>query len=162
MAISPTSDILLDVANAADPNQVRVATARLAKLAADPAAPADFDAALSDVTRAASPGSATKLPLDPLSGTPPTRARDQIKGTMNAYQKFEALLLQSFIEEMLPKDDELYGDKISSGPYRSMMAEQLANQFEKSGGIGIAKAVEAKHPPLNAPVPTVQPTINKV
>ena len=62
------------------------------------------------------------------------------------YQKFEAVLLQQFVESMLPKDDELFGDKTSAGVYRSMMAEQFATQLAKSGGIGIAKAVAAAHP----------------
>ena len=42
---------------------------------------------------------------------------------------------------MLPKDDELYGDKASAGVYRSMLAEQFATQLSKAGGIGISNDV---------------------
>ena len=65
--------------------------------------------------------------------------------------------MTSFVESMLPKDAELFGDKQSAGVYRSMMAEQFANQIAKAGGIGIAKAVEHSHPA--APAPAAQPIV---
>lgn len=161
MAISPPSDILLDVANAADPAQVRVATARLAKLANDPGlVDADFGKALS----AAGKGNGTFSSAPPVTATisaPLGASSVEAKDAKTAYQKFEALLLQNFVETMLPKDDELYGDKESAGIYRSMMAEQFATQLSKAGGIGIAKSIAAKHPEhahAPAPLPGVKPT----
>lgn len=160
MAIQPPSDILLDVANAADPAQVRAASARLAKLAADPAAAADFNQALTtvaqqDQTPFAGPGPRVAI------GAPTNRIDRAPKDAAAAYQKFEAVLLQKFVEAMLPKDDQLYGDKESAEVYRSMMAEQFANQIAKAGGIGIAKSMAAKHPPTAAhsgAVPGVEPS----
>ncbi len=67
------------------------------------------------------------------------------------------MLLQSFVESMLPKDDELYGGKETAGSFRSMMAEQLANQISKAGGVGIARAVEHAHPAHAAPPRAEQP-----
>jgi hypothetical protein len=161
MAISPPSDILLDVANAADPAQVRVATARLAKLASDPAAvDGDFGKALATAAREGKTFNAGVSP-NPSAGSSGNKVMASSKGAAVAYQKFEALLLQNFVEAMLPKDDELYGDKESAGVYRSMMAEQFANQLSKAGGIGIAKAIAAKHPappPAVATLPGVKPT----
>ena len=161
MAISPPSDILLDVANAADPAQVRAATARLAKLASDPAAAnEDFTKALS-VTGREGKSLADAAPQQPTIGAPPGMSQAAPKGANAAYQKFEALLLQNFVEAMLPKDDDLYGDKMSAGVYRSMMAEQFATQLSKAGGIGIAKSIAAKHPapPLQADAPAnIKPT----
>lgn len=148
MAISPPSDILLDVANAADPAKVRLAQARLAKLAAEPpgGADAEFGKALATATTAGrTTALAAAAPLHPTIGKEGT-SRPAAKTAAEAYQKFEALLLQNFVESMLPKDDELYGDKTSAGVYRSMMAEQFATQLSKAGGIGIAKAVAGKHP----------------
>ncbi len=144
MAISPPSDILLDVANAADPAQVREATARLSKLAADPGAEADFAKALAVAGREPKPFVA-EPPLRPTIGAGTSR-QASAKDAAAVYQKFEALLLQSFVEAMLPKSDELYGDKESATVYRSMMAEQFATQLSKAGGIGIAKSIAAKHP----------------
>ncbi len=180
MAISPPSDILLDVANAADPAQVRLATARLAKLAADPGAEADFNKALSNVARGTAPAASNSTAVTANISAPLGSGQTQAKDAKTAYQKFEALLLQQFVESMLPKDDELYGDKESAGVYRSMMAEQFATQLSKAGGIGIAKAIASKHPapaaataaavapgtvtapataPAPAPLPGIKPTV---
>ena len=78
------------------------------------------------------------------AGSASLRAAAQPKA--DTYRKFEAVLLQNFVESMLPKDDESFGDAASAGIYRSMMAEQLANQIANAGGIGIAKAIEKAHP----------------
>lgn len=161
MAIQPPSDILLDVAAAADPEKVRAATARLAKLAADPAVvDKDFGKALAAATAAGKAGAsstgATALagkatsPMHLAASDAPTLKRG-LSHKGDIYQKFEAVMLQSFVEAMLPKEDELYGGKETAGAFRSMMAEQLANQISKAGGIGIAKAVEHAHPAHAAP-----------
>ena len=168
MAIQPPSDILLDVAAAADPEKVRAATARLAKLAADPAvADKDFGKALAAATAAGKAGAAgsssaalsSKAAPAPTqisaTDTPPLKRGMTHKGDI--YQKFEAVLLQNFVESMLPKEDELYGGKETAGAFRSMMAEQLANQISKAGGVGIAKAVEHAHPAHAAPPRADQP-----
>ena len=161
MAISPPSDLLLDVARAADPAKVREATAKLARLAADPSAPNEgFGKALAaaKVTGASTLGpKPTAFPV--ASGAGSLRAGAQPKA--DTYKKFEAVLLQTFVESMLPKDDESFGDAASSGIYRSMMAEQLATQIANAGGIGIAKAIEKAHPAgghvAATSVPTPQP-----
>lgn len=145
MAISPPSDLLLDVARAADPAKVREATARLARLAADPTATNEgFGKALeaAKVTRPAARAAESAPPLPAGAGS--LRAAAQPKA--DAYRKFEAVLLQNFVESMLPKDDDSFGDAASAGIYRSMMAEQLATQIANAGGIGIAKAIEKAHP----------------
>ena len=148
MAISPPSDILLDVANAADPAKVRLATNRLAKLAADPAATnEEFGKAL--VAARADTGKETPAVSPPLSSAATAHLTvNRAPQGKDVYQKFEAVLLQNFVESMLPKDDDLFGDKNSAGAYRSMMAEQLATQLAKAGGIGIAKTIEKAHPHL--------------
>ena len=155
MAIQPPSDILLDVAAAADPTKVRAATARLAKLAADPAAiDKDFGKALAAASNTGKAGLAAPASapanLHAAAADAPTLKRG-VTHKGDVYQKFEAVLLQNFVESMLPKDDELYGGKETAGAFRSMMAEQLANQISKAGGIGIAKAVEHAHPAHAAP-----------
>jgi flagellar protein FlgJ len=148
LAISPPSDIVLDVASAADPAKVRAATERLAKLAADPAATtAIFSDALASTK---SPTVAASTSTTAPSGFADARAKMTTSGShdkMKVYQKFEAILLQNFVESILPKDSELFGDKNSADIYRSMMAEQFANQLAKSGSLGIAKQIMAAHPP---------------
>ncbi len=164
MAIAPPSDILLDAARAADPVKVQAATARLAQLAADPAAANEgFAKALASAKAAVAGGGAPAASSTLLAATPSgsvgQRATVEAKGNgpkTDTYQKFEAVLLQQFVESMLPKDEELFGDKTSAGVYRSMMAEQFATQLARSGGIGIAKAVAAAHP-APAPPPATEP-----
>ena len=166
MAIQPPSDILLDVAAAADPQKVRAATARLATLAANPAAvDKDFGRALAAATVAGKGAAGPSATTQATAATASTHASTGEVATLkrgvthkgDVYQKFEAVLLQNFVESMLPKDDELYGGKETAGAFRSMMAEQLANQISKAGGIGIAKAVEHAHPAHAAPPRAAQP-----
>ncbi len=159
MSIALPSDILLDAARAADPAKVQAATARLAKLAADPTAANDgFAAALAEAKTGSGLPARTDLAATPAA--PPSAAglRIPAPATAETYRKFEALLLQNFVESMLPKDDELFGDKNSAGVYRSMMAEQFANQIAKAGGIGVAKAVASAHP-ASSGAPAATPTV---
>ncbi len=150
MAISPPSDIVLDVASAADPAKVRAATDRLARLAADPNATASSFAEALAATKASTAPSTPTITPAAVAGMPDARdsfASATSRDPHKVYQKFEAVLLQNFVEAVLPRDTELFGDKNSADIYRSMMAEQLANQLAKSGRLGIAKQIMAAHPP---------------
>ncbi len=56
------------------------------------------------------------------------------------YRKFEAMVLQNFIKNMLPSDsEEVYGKGATGDIWKGMMAEQLGNEISKGDGIGIAK-----------------------
>ena len=86
----------------------------------------------------------------------------------NAPEQFEAFVMQSFIEEMLPKSaDGVFGSGLAGDYWRSMLAEQVAGQVAKRGGIGIAKMISGgdhagiknslssiPRPQLAEPVPT--------
>lgn len=70
-----------------------------------------------------------------------TRALGQTEKA-DAAQKFEAFFLQSFVEEMLPKDtSSVFGGGLSGDYWRSMLAEQLANTMAERGDIGVAKMI---------------------
>ena len=57
-----------------------------------------------------------------------------------AHQEFEAYILQTFVESMLPKDAEnTYGKGNAGSIWKSMLAEQIGGQLSKAGGIGIAE-----------------------
>ena len=59
---------------------------------------------------------------------------------LKAYQDFEAFVLQSFVESMLPKDAEsVFGKGLAGGYWKSMLAEKLGAELAKTGSIGIAK-----------------------
>lgn len=132
MSIFPATDIVADVARAADPHKRDVALKRLADLGG--ASTAQFSSALGD-TRRASPQppsrhlSAASPHMRPLSARTPAEI---------AAEKFEALILQSWLEVLLPKEGgSAYGRGPGSGVWRSMMAEELGAQIARSGGVGL-------------------------
>lgn len=65
-------------------------------------------------------------------------------GTPAAAQEFEAFVLQSFIEAMLPeKADSVLGTGAAGAFWKSMLAEQIARELARAGGIGMARTIEA-------------------
>lgn len=62
-----------------------------------------------------------------------------------AARDFEAFVLQSFIESMLPeKSESVFGTGRAAAFWKSMLAEHVANELAHAGGIGIARLVEAE------------------
>lgn len=67
----------------------------------------------------------------------------QTPSALTPAQKFEAFVLQSFVELMLPKEAEnVYGSGIAGGYWKSMMAEQMATQLAKTGKLGVADIID--------------------
>lgn len=116
-------DLVLDVMRAADPAAAETARARLASFA--------------DRTGAAQ--------LDVAGGTvqPPMAVSD---ATPETFMRFEAMVLQSFFQTMLPKDtDTVYGGGMAGEMWQSLLAEQLGETVAKRGGIGIADRILRDH-----------------
>lgn len=176
MSIRPPSDIVLDVARAADPQLYKAAAAKLD--AANVAAAFDATEAANEfgavfdqlgVEPAIAPGtdSDPALPVEELIGSLPpvqisfdpatavTRLKNAtvLAGSQtsalppaaaNAFQNFEAMVLSSFVETMLPQNSEAtFGSGSAGQIWRSMLAQQIATQLADSGGIGIADRLEA-------------------
>ncbi len=60
----------------------------------------------------------------------------------DSYQKFEAMVLQNFVQSMLPKESAtFFGEGTAGEIWKSMMAEQLAAMLAEGGGIGIAQSL---------------------
>lgn len=131
MAISPPSDIVLDVARAVEPAGVEMAKAELTRRAggAIPSAP--------------SPG----FSLDGTAGFPAPLGRiGERPAQAETYKKFEAMVLQTFIQTMLPRDAEnVYGKGIAGDMWKSMMAGKIADVVAERGGVGIARSMLADH-----------------
>jgi peptidoglycan hydrolase FlgJ len=144
MAFNPRTDVILEVASAADPTRATVAAQRLNALAGSNAPPGDFAA---NLAQAAAPGSAAP----PLAYAADMRSR--LTAAPNAPDKlgkaktqFEAMMLNSFVSEMLPKDTgEVFGQGMSGDMWRSMLAEQVSTQIAKSGKLGLARKLFATH-----------------
>lgn len=141
MAISPPSDLVLDVVRAADPAQVQEAQAKLkSNRAAFEAnslaeAGAGFQAAVSILNR----DTATTGAAD--SGVKAVGA----KAIPEHLRKFETMVLQNFVKSMMPTEsEELYGKGTAGEMWRGMMADQLGEALAKGGGIGIAESLAGK------------------
>jgi Rod binding domain-containing protein len=149
MIVTATPDLVLDVLGAADPVTQRAATAKLDALkssAADFAA--TMDAEVGKAAAVAADQSATQVseaPSDAVNGAPVRVIKAPASGEV--YRKFEAFILQTFVETMLPKEsEEVFGKGTAGGVWKSMLAEQLGNQLAKGKGIGIADRLAAAHP----------------
>lgn len=78
--------------------------------------------------------------------TPLTARAPRVQKPADAAQKFEAFVLQSFVQEMMPETQEsVFGDGISGDFWKSMMAEKIAEQVAARGGLGIAETIRAGH-----------------
>jgi hypothetical protein len=136
MTVAPVAnDLITDVINAADPAAQRNAASRLERMT--PAQQAEFASVLKGEFTAGQ----AQSPAAPLGAPVPTTPMiRQSEGSNGVYRKFEAFVLQMFVEAMLPKDSEQVFGKGSAGNiWRSMMAEQIGNEVAKGKGIGIAQ-----------------------
>jgi Rod binding domain-containing protein len=134
MAISPPSDIVMDVVNAADPTRVQEAQEKLRTQTATLAA-----ARLSSQDRGFSSDVASLDKTVGLRTDHGAKASTKDAQTPETYRKFEAMVLQNFLKYMMPSDSEdVYGKGMAGEVWKSMSAEQIANAISKRGGIGIA------------------------
>jgi peptidoglycan hydrolase FlgJ len=135
MAISPPSDIVLDVLNNADPSRLEVAQAQLkaGQATAEAKRLASTDASFNATLMKDAVSDAHKL-KHRLDGI-------EKKEVPETYRKFEAMVLQNFIKSMLPENDEVYGKGTSGEIWKGMMAEKIADEIAKEGGIGIAEGL---------------------
>jgi peptidoglycan hydrolase FlgJ len=168
MTIAPGSDIVLDALMAADPAKSRAVAEKLSQMR--PSHVGDFDTAVAEpdaALKAASPASVGAAPQQAADATallaqrPPPQldaAGSRGGAIPPAYRKFEAFVLQTFIESMLPRGSAVnFGKGVAGDVWRSMLAEQLGNAVAKSGGVGIAKFLAAAHPgeaPTDRKVPS--------
>lgn len=69
-----------------------------------------------------------------------------VRKVPDSAQKFEAFVLQSFIQEMMPDTAEgVFGSGVSGDFWKSMMSEKIAEQVAERGNLGIADYVRAGH-----------------
>jgi peptidoglycan hydrolase FlgJ len=150
MIVTATPDLVLDVLEAADPVTQRAATAKLDALkSSDADFAATMDAEVNKAAAAAADQSAANMAeaqSGVVNGAPVKVIKKPASGEV--YRKFEAFILQTFVETMLPKEsEEVFGKGTAGSVWKSMLAEQLGNQLAKGNGIGIAKQLASAHPP---------------
>jgi len=122
VAISPPTDIVMDVLRAADPAQVREARDKLvAARTAASAGASDFSPVATQV-----------------------RAAPRAVEKNDPFVKFEAMVLGSFIQSMLPAEaGEAYGGGFAGDMWKSMLAQHMADAVATRGGVGIANRLLA-------------------
>jgi len=151
VSIQPPSDIVLDVAQAADPTKSYEAAQRLARIGAtDPSG-----AAFSGIMQGASPLSHA----DPLAGIGgrigsapgPMNLRMNVADDpqAKAFKGLQALIFQNLFEVALPHDSTM-GEGMAADTYRSMMAEQLGKQMSEVVDLGIMPKTGSLHDALEA------------
>jgi Rod binding domain-containing protein len=60
--------------------------------------------------------------------------------------QFEAFVLQSFIQSIMPQESTaVFGEGTAGEVWKSMLAEKIALQVAEAGGIGIAKMIAPKN-----------------
>jgi len=124
LALSAAGDLVLDVVRAADPAAAEAARTRLAS----------FAAGTRDATFSVAETPAPPSPAGQAGATP------------DAFARFEAMVLQSFLQTMLPKDTEsVYGGGMAGEMWQSLLAEQLGATMARRGGIGIADRILRDH-----------------
>lgn len=157
VSISPPSDIVLGVANAADPEKYRAAVAQLQRLRDGVAAAAVTDSATTaqftvppvadtKAESGAAPKSAPAASGPAALGASVDSSNSAQTGApdreLNAYKQLEAFLMRTFIETMLPKDaTSVYGTGTAGDIWRSMLAEHTANEVTKASALGIAESL---------------------
>jgi hypothetical protein len=143
MSIFPATDIVSDVARAADPRKVQVAMKRLNDFASARMSAGQNFAAAVDRRLKAQAGPPMLARAQTGAGGPAQYAPEAKPPAVVAAEKFEAYILQTWLEALLPKaEGMLYGSDGAGGVWRSMMAEQLGGQIAKSGGVGLRKLFE--------------------
>jgi len=132
------SDLIVDVARAADPARAATVTRRLETLGSTGAAQSpDFANALTAAGSlpSARPNVAGASRLLSAAAPPAVASRAD-----KARVQFEATLLNSFVSEMMPKEDSsVYGGGYAGDMWRSLLAEKISNEIAKSGSLGIAR-----------------------
>lgn len=165
MAIQPPSDLVLDVMQAAEPSRAQKVAANLQRLSASAsAASGAFDTMVAGANAAYAGGAGglayasssvtalhnmTTLSRRPGAEPMPGAAAAAAVSKDNPARKFEAMVLSTFVESMLPsKADSVYGSGYAGNVWRSMLAQKIGDQVAEAGGIGIAKQISARHPEM--------------
>ena len=67
-------------------------------------------------------------------------------GKPDSLKRFEAMVLQTFVQSMLPNDSAtVYGKGMAGDMWKSLLSEKMAEVMTERGGIGIADRMLGEH-----------------
>lgn len=136
MSVRIPSDLVLDVARAADP-------ARMSKAMAD----------LGSVQGSQDIASAAVGSSSSFGSLLPPRDTTRVSGINNtpmtpenkASLELETLLLQQMMESMMPKGDSpVFGGGMAGSVWKSMLAEHVARNIASSGALDLSRVLRKK------------------
>lgn len=140
MAIKPVTDIVLEVAMAADPARAQAAKQKLLEIGDSTLG--SFGDVLSAQAPARGPYTGRWSPeAEARFFSAPTGAAVSGKGGMDeAKRGLETMMAKMMVETMLPKDGgQFFGKDNAGGVWRSMLADKLAAELTKGKGLGILR-----------------------
>lgn len=138
MAVTLSSDLIVDVMRGADPARRHAAVAKL-QAAGEPSG--NETAFANVVDELGAPPVSDGGPALSLSFSSVRVAAERKEGP---YQGFERMVLRNLFETLLPDEGSgAFGAGPSAGVWRSMAADQMAGVYTQSGGVGIARLLEA-------------------
>lgn len=131
MAITPLSDLVLDVAQAADPVEYQASVQKLRHMQGVAGNTGTVSMPFADM-------------MQPEPSVLPAAAADSRK-PVEAYRKFEAFMLQAMIQNMFTTDTPSVFGKGPGGEFwKSMLVEIIAKEMAAGGGIGVADMLESR------------------
>lgn len=142
MSIFPPTDLIIDVDNAADPSKRSMAIQRLKHISStlsDHPVNIVSDTHMTHFENSYRPASLSSIQE---RATPHQINQDPVNEA-SSLKKFEAFLLQSWLELLLPKiEGGAYGHDGAAGTWRSLFAEQLGAQLAQKDCIGINRLMD--------------------
>lgn len=148
MAITPPSDLVLDVARAADPVQYQASVQKLRHMQAAAGNTGTVSAPFADM-------------VQPKPSVLPAAVADG-KKPIEAYRKFEAFMLQAMIQNMFTTDTPSVFGKGPGGEFwKSMLVEIIAKEMAAGGGIGVADMLESRRQLLESQPPVDRQAVAK-
>jgi hypothetical protein len=137
MSVQPLSDIILDVANAADPVKVAAVKQRLAE-----ASGGDFAALLGGSEAASFRDWSASAKANFFAAPTGARIVESNTSPDEAKRGLETLVAKMMLETMLPKEGEAtFGKGTAGNVWRSMLADRLATELTRGKGLGLLKDV---------------------
>lgn len=141
MSISPPSDLILDVARAADPQKAAATTRALAAASVEADAGAGFAEALDGASR-----TETAVVNDDYRNPVVTTHVARESRAQKAAIGFASVFLQTFVDEILPKDAvDVFGSGVAGDVWKSMLSQKIANEIAKSGALKLTDRLFATH-----------------
>jgi peptidoglycan hydrolase FlgJ len=83
--------------------------------------------------------------MDPVTTAPPASPARPVTATASAAEEFEAVFIASFLGEMMEQArPKTMGGGSGEQMFGSLLAHEVAKEIARSGGLGLAKSVEAQ------------------